>query len=204
MKGNTVRANRAICVDETRYSTISRIVTTALLMLIVGGLTPQFARAWEPNADDQMQLNAAAEVADMLRRKPELQRYFDEAYAYAIYPRVLRAAIGFGVVYGRGLLIEQDRLAGETSQMQGTLGMTLGGQMHSQIIFFRDAEILKEFKTGRFEFQGRASAVLIAVGAAMDPGFKSQVAIFTRTRGGLMIELDAAVAKFSYTPTEGD
>ena len=174
-------------------------VSTLLVIFVATG-TPEIAGGWEPDATDPAQVKAAAEIAKMLAAKPELQHYFDAAVAYAIFPGVVRVAMGFGAVYGRGLVIEEDRLVGRTSQMQGNLGMTFGVQVHSQIIFFRDAEILREFKTGRFEFQGRASAVLVTVGAATDPGFKSQVAIFTRTRGGLMIELAAAVAKYGYQP----
>ena len=172
---------------------------TLVVILLIAGM-PEMAASWEADATDQRQVKAAAEITQMLAAKPELQSYFDEAYAYAIFPSVLRVAAGFGAVYGRGLVIEQDRLVGQTSQIQGNLGFTFGGQMHSQIIFFRGAEILQEFKSGRFEFQGRASGVLIAIGASKDPGFKSQVAIFSRTRGGLMIELAAAVAKYGYKP----
>lgn len=183
-------------------SAMRRTAAAAIVAMVMAAGTPDMALGWEPDTSDPMQLKAATEIEKMLASKPDLQRYFDEAVGYAIFPGVVRVAVGFGVVYGRGLVIEADRLVGRTWQGQGNLGATLGGQMHSQIIFFRDAEILEEFKTGRFEFQGRASAVLIAVGASTDPGFKSQVAIFTRTRGGLMIELAAAVAKYGYKPID--
>ena len=59
---------------------------------------------------------------------------------------------------------------------------------------------MDEFKTFGWEFEGRGSAVLIAVGASVDPGYKSSVAIFSRTKGGLMVELAAHLAKYTYRP----
>jgi hypothetical protein len=104
------------------------------------------------------------------------------------------------LVYGKGLVIEQGELVGRTSQYKGALGFDYGVQFHSQIIFFQDAEIMEEFKTFGWEFEGRGSAVLITIGASVDPGYKSQVAIFSRTKGGLMIELAAHLAKYTYRP----
>lgn len=174
----------------------------AVLATLVATVMPEIAVSWEPDEADERQVRAAAEIEQMLAARPQLQSYFDEAYGYAIFPGVVRIAAGFGAVYGSGMVIEMDRLVGTTWQIQGNLGFTFGGQLHSQVIFFRDADILEEFKTGRFEFQGRASALLITLGGAVDPGFKSQVAIFTRTRGGLMVELAAAATKFGYKPLQ--
>jgi len=136
----------------------------------------------------------------MLDRQPKLQKYFDEAYGYAIFPNVGRIAAGLGFVYGSGLVIEQGQLVGRTRQFKGALGFDFGAQLHSQIIFFRNAEIMKEFQAYGWEFEGRGSVVLIVIGASTDPGYKSQVAIFSRTKGGLMVELAAHLAKYTYRP----
>jgi lipid-binding SYLF domain-containing protein len=177
--------------------TLIRILLTVLLLAFA---SPSVAADWEPDPSDQRQVAAAAEIARMLAKQPKLQKYFDEAYGYAIFPTVGRIAAGFGFVYGRGLVIEQGQLVGSTNQYKGALGFDFGAQLHSQIIFFQDAEIMDEFKTFGWEFEGRGSAVLIAVGASVDPGYKSSVAIFSRTKGGLMVELAAHLAKYTYRP----
>jgi lipid-binding SYLF domain-containing protein len=135
-----------------------------------------------------------------LADQPKLQQYFDEAHGYAIFPTVGRIAAGFGVVFGGGLVIEQGRLVGSTQLLMGALGFDFGAQLHSQIIFFQDEEIMNEFKTFGWEFQGRGSIVLVTLGASVDPGYKPPVAIFSRTRGGLMIELAAQAGKYFYSP----
>jgi lipid-binding SYLF domain-containing protein len=177
--------------------TLIRILLTVLLLAIA---SPSVAADWEPDPSDQRQVSTAKEIARMLTKQPKLQKYFDEAYGYAIFPTVGRVAAGFGFVYGRGLVIEQGQLVGSTNQYKGALGFDFGVQLHSQIIFFKDAEIMEEFKTFGWEFEGRGSAVLIAVGTSVDPGYKSRVAIFSRTKGGLMVELAAHLAKYTYRP----
>jgi len=178
-----------------------RILLSALFLTTAW---PSLAADWEPDPDDKQQVAAAQEITRMLAARPKLQKYFDEAHGYAIYPTVGRVAAGFGFVYGRGLVIEQGRLVGRTSQYMGALGFDYGAQLHSQIIFFQDEEIMNEFKTFGWEFKGRGSAVLIAFGASVDPGYKSQVAIFSRTKGGLMIELAVHLAKYTYRPLQRD
>ncbi|RLA44002.1 MAG: hypothetical protein DRR42_21000 [Gammaproteobacteria bacterium] len=176
------------------------LIQTLLTMLLLATAWPCVAADWQPDPDDERQVAAANEISRMLARQPKLQKYFDEAYGYAIFPTVGRIAVGFGFVYGKGLVIEQGQLVGRTKQYKGALGFDYGMQYHSQIIFFQDAEIMEEFKTFGWEFEGRGSAVLIRIGASVDPGYKSQVAIFSRTKGGLMIELAVHLARYTYRP----
>ena len=176
------------------------LIQTLLTTLLLAIAWPCVAADWKPDLSDKQQVAAAEEITRMLAKRPKLQEYFDEAYGYAIFPRVGRFAAGIGFVYGRGLVIEQGQLVGHSSQFKGAIGFDYGVQVHSQIIFFQNAEIMKEFQTYGWEFEGRGSAVLITVGASVDPGYKSQVAIFSRTKGGLMVELAVHLAKYTYRP----
>lgn len=171
-----------------------------LAILILNVASPAIAADWTPDPKDQRQIAAAQEIERILAKRPELQKYFDEAHGYAIFPTVFRIAAGFGFVFGKGLVIEQEQLIGVANHIQGALGFDFGAQVHGQIIFFQDEVIMNEFKTFGLEFQGRGSAVLFTLGASVDPGYKPEVAIFSRTRGGLMIELAAHAGKYFYSP----
>ncbi len=176
------------------------LLRTLLTIILLATALPVAAADWQHDPGDKRQVAAAKEISRLLVSQPKLQKYFDEAYGYAIFPSVGRIAAGFGLVYGSGLVIEQGQVVGRTRQFKGALGFDYGVQLHSQIIFFQDAEILEEFKTFGWEFEGRGSAVLITIGASVDPGYKSKVAIFSRTKGGLMVELAAHLAKYTYRP----
>jgi lipid-binding SYLF domain-containing protein len=170
------------------------------VLLSTAFLLPGIAVAWEPDRNDKMQLKAAAEVERILRKSPELQKYFDEAVGYAIYPTMGRIGAGFGFAYGKGLVVEDDVPIGTSSNWLASIGFEFGFQFHSQILFFQDTLIFDELKSGTWEFQGRASIVLVATGAAGNPGYKPEVAIFSRTKGGLMVEVAAGAGKLSFKP----
>ena len=169
--------------------------------LLVSGLGTGAVRAdWLPAAHDKLQQRAhATEQRFRSWRHGKLQAYFDEAYAWAIYPDVMRGGFMVGGAYGKGIVIEAGSFAGYTSQWRVSVGFQFGAQNQAQIIFFRDARTLDAFRRSKLEFNGQASISVVTVGTAFDPGFNPRVAIFSLTRAGLMVELSAAAAKFRYT-----
>ena len=181
-----------------------------LLVLLV--LHPAWSRA-DCVADpaEPLQVEAAATLARFRESGPALAAYFDQAYACAVFPKIIRAGLGVGGSYGRGLVLAAGGLQGEVTQAGVTLGLQAGGQAHSQIIFFRSPEALELFLakgnlgpvSGRLELAGRVSAVAARSGGATDPGFSSDVAIFSLTRGGLMLELAAGPVRYHFAPLQG-
>jgi len=176
---------------------IAMAIEMAIVIAVM--LVPPTAVAWEPDANDKAQVRAAAEL-EKYRGHPKISAKMDEAYGYAILPTFFRVAAGVGVNYGRGLVVEQDELVGSVWTLQGTIGFTYGVEYHSQILLFRDAETMESFKSKLLEFQGRANGTLIAWGASADPGYLPGVAIYSRTKAGLMVELAAIVSAYPYKP----
>lgn len=108
--------------------------------------------------------------------------------------------MGVGGAYGKGEVYERGRLVGYSSITQLTIGLQLGGQAYSEIIFFRDRSDLDDFRNGNFEFGAQASAVAITAGASANAGYSNGVAVFTLAKGGLMYEATVAGQKFNFTP----
>lgn len=171
-----------------------------LILLILALPCPVAALEWQADPTDKLEVAVQQTVERFLDQRPELEDYFEEAWGYAVFPRVLKGGAMFGAAWGKGLVIEQDRLVGRCSQFLASLGAQLGGQSYRQVILFRNEAALDTFKTGRIEFEGRASVVAFAAGAAMDPANLPDVAIFTLTEGGLMFEAAAGGVKYSYKP----
>lgn len=156
---------------------------------------PAFA-GWEPD-----RLSTARQtIAEFKKADPSLQRFFDSAYGYAVFPTVGKGGIGIGGAYGSGLLFIGGKTTGETSLTQLTIGFQLGGQAYREIIFFRDRATLTDFKKGNFELSAQASAVAATLGASADADFENGVAVFTLAKGGLMYEASVGGQKFSYDP----
>ncbi|RMF97952.1 MAG: hypothetical protein D6727_04330 [Gammaproteobacteria bacterium] len=175
---------------------------TWLLLAALLSAAPCAALDWQPAPGDALQRAAKATAEAFLSERPALQRYFDEAHAYAIFPRLFRAGFLFGGGGGRGVVVQGDRVIGEASQWQLTIGAQLGGQVHAQIIFFRDAAALAAFQAGRAEFIGQTSVAAGPFGGGVVPGYAPAVAIFNRGPAGLMLEASAGRVAYRYRPLD--
>ncbi len=160
------------------------------------------------------------ETMEIFRNAMESRDFFDHAYGYAVFPTIGKGGIGIGGAYGEGRVYAQGEHVGDTSMAQVTIGLQLGGQAFSQMIFFEDERAFREFTGGNFEFGAQASAVAITAGAQAGAGttgtsagasggrrdartvgsYYRGMAVFTVAKGGLMYEASIGGQKFSYTP----
>jgi lipid-binding SYLF domain-containing protein len=157
------------------------------------------------------------------RKDGDCKHFLDSAYGYALFPTVGKGGIVVGGAYGKGKVYEHGKVIGSATLTQASVGLQLGGQAYSQIIFFQDASALKEFEREGFEFGADASAVIITAGANASAGTKGAsagasatkkdatstgayykgMAVFTLIKGGAMYELSIAGQKFSFNSGGG-
>jgi len=183
----------------------------ATLVSLVFALGSQFALADE--YDDAI---------NVFRNAGESGAYFDKSIGYAVFPTIAKGGIGIGGAYGKGRVYKQGVHIGNTSMAQASIGLQLGGQAYTQIIFFENQAALDNFTSGNFEFSADASAVAITAGASAGAstgggasagvsggkndadtrslGFRKGMAVFTVAKGGLMYEAAIAGQKYSYEP----
>jgi len=156
------------------------------------------ATAWEPDTSDNLELAVAQAIIKAKDKDPAMGKWFDAAYAYAVFPKVGKGGIGIGGAHGKGLVIHDDKTVGDTSLSQVTLGFQLGGQVYAQYIMFRDKTAFDHFTRGNFEMGAQVSAVAITLGASADANYDGGVAVFTIASGGLMYEASIGGQKFKY------
>lgn len=172
-----------------------------LILLVVGmlgfGLSAQIG-GWNP----ELEKEAEEALTTMIAESPKLQTFMDQAFGYAIYPKVTKAGVGIGGAVGNGLVYKQGELVGFSKLKQASLGLQLGGQQYSEVIFFKDAEAFQNFTNEKLKFDAQASAVAITEGASIDAAYNDGVAVFTRTKGGLMYEASIGGQQFSYEPVQ--
>ena len=154
----------------------------------------------------------------VFRQAGESGQFFGKSYGYAVFPTIGKGGIGVGAAHGSGRVYAKGAHAGDASMTQLTIGLQLGGQAYSQIIFFEDKRAFDEFTSGNFEFGAQATAVAITAGASAQAGtsgtsagasgtqhrattaaqYQKGVAVFTVAKGGLMYEASIGGQKFSY------
>ncbi|MEO7238230.1 MAG: lipid-binding SYLF domain-containing protein, partial [Gemmatimonadales bacterium] len=133
-------------------------------------------------------------------KDPGLTRMFAEAEGYAVFPTVGKGGIGVGAARGKGYVYRRGRLIGRSTLTQVTIGLQLGGQAYSEVVFLKDAAALASFKGGRLKLDAQASAVALTARASADLAYRDGVAIVTMAKGGLMYEASVGGQKFSFKP----
>ncbi|MEJ2059261.1 MAG: lipid-binding SYLF domain-containing protein [Gammaproteobacteria bacterium] len=156
--------------------------------------------SWNPNRDARAEAEARTTVDRFLQRDPSLRSFFDQAYAYAVFPNVGKGAATVGGAFGRGLVYRGGQVLGRTTLTQLTVGFQIGGQAYSELIFFRDKASLDRFRSGQLEFDAQASAVVAKAGAAANAPYERGVAVFTLPKGGFMFEASIGGQRFTYQP----
>lgn len=139
-------------------------------------------------------------VAVFKNKDPEIQRFFDESYGYAVFPKVIKGAFWVGGAFGRGEVYEQNSLAGYSSLSQATLGFSFGGEYFREIIFFRDQSHFNQFITGDYTFSAQATAVALTAGAARKADYQDGKAVFIIAESGLMVDASIGGQKFEFSP----
>ena len=178
-----------------------------LALLVALPFSPAFADDYE-------------DTIKVFRNAGESGKFFGSSYGYAVFPTIGKGGIGIGGAHGSGRVYAKGKYVGDTSMTQVTVGLQLGGQAFSQIIFFEDKRAFDEFTSGNFEFGAQASAVAITAGAQAQAGtsgtgagasggqhdaktaggYQKGMATFTVAKGGLMYEASIGGQKFNYTP----
>jgi lipid-binding SYLF domain-containing protein len=144
--------------------------------------------------------NVPPVIAKFKERDPRVAKAFDDAYGYVVFPTVGKGAIGIGGARGKGWVYERGKRIGRATLTQVTIGLQLGGQAYSEVIFFEDKAALDDFTRGNFEFDAQVSAIAVTARAAGDLPYRKGVAVVTMGKGGLMYEASVGGQKFSYTP----
>jgi lipid-binding SYLF domain-containing protein len=156
---------------------------------------------------------------DNFKRAEVARPYFESAYGYAVFPTIGKGGIGIGGAAGKGRVYRRGKFIGESTMVQLSVGLQLGGQAYSQIIFFEDKRALDEFTREQgFEFAADASAVAVTLGANAQVGttginasastaaehgivkaeYHKGMAVLTLAKGGLMYQAALAGQKYTF------
>ena len=165
----------------------------------------------------------AAATVNVFRSSPHVQPFFEDAYGYAVFPTVGKAAFIVGGAYGEGKVYRGGKVTGTAKLVHGSIGWQLGGKAYSEIVFFQDKRAYDTFTSGEFAFDAQAEAVAITAGAqakASTAGssasatagpktgaqaktkYKNGMATFVHHKGGLMGSLALGGQKFSFQPLQ--
>ncbi|SFU20722.1 Lipid-binding SYLF domain-containing protein [Algoriphagus locisalis] len=154
--------------------------------------------AQSESKDKQIESDSQDAKAAFLEDDPSMQELFDSSYGYIILPNVGKGGLGIGGAAGNGVAYQGGSKIGYAKMTQVTIGFQAGGQAYSEVVFFEDQEAFDRFKTSKVEMSAQVSAVAAASGASLNAKYVDGVAVFTRTKGGLMYEASVGGQQFKF------
>jgi lipid-binding SYLF domain-containing protein len=175
--------------------TIEKLKFVVLLISLVFSFTALAqVGGWNP----ELEKNANEALDKMLEKTPKLETFKNKAYGFVVFPKITKAGIGIGGAAGKGIVYQDNNIVGSSKLKQASIGLQLGGQQYSEVIFFENKEAFEHFTNGNLKFDAQASAVALTEGASIDVAYKNGVAVFTQTKGGLMYEASIGGQHFTF------
>jgi lipid-binding SYLF domain-containing protein len=142
---------------------------------------------------------ALATVERLQAIHPDLKQQFEKSYGYAVFPSVGRASVAVGISFGRGIVFERNQPIGTATVTELTLGVQVGGQTFSELMFFPTKHLLENLKHGEVAFSANASAVLVKAAASGTTDFRGVIAK-AYSLGGMLLELSLGGQKLTFSP----
>ena len=160
-----------------------------------------------------------ASAIGVFQSSPEVQPFFKNCYAYALFPTVGKAAVVVGGAFGEGKVYRQGKVTGNAKLVHASFGLQLGGKAFSEIVFLQDKRAYETFASGEFEFDATMSATAVTAGAEAQAGttgktagvtagpktgaqakteYHNGMATFVHQKGGLMAGMSVGGQKFSF------
>ncbi len=172
------------------------LVLATIISLVTGCMNPNLG----PDSVNDHELASTRNAISRFQENERLQMYFDQAFAYAVYPNVVRAGMGIGGAYGSGWVFRDGLVDGKTRVLQLSIGAQIILEDYRHIIFFETQEAYQYFRDSELEFVGQANAALLVVGASLTPAYQNHVAAFSQLKVGAGLEASVGAHRYSFVP----
>jgi lipid-binding SYLF domain-containing protein len=178
---------------------------TSLFIVLACTLLPGLSLAQKKENDPAAQraevhADVQKAIANIKAADPSIEKFFKDSAGYAVFARVGKVGLIVGGGAGDGELFEKGKVVGSVHVGMGSVGLQIGAQEFTQIVFFKDAAALARFKQNKFEFSANVSAVIVKTGGADAADYREGVAVFVKPTGGAMAEASLGTQKFNYKP----
>lgn len=138
----------------------------------------------------------------IMQEHPNTAEMFTQAEAYAIFPNVGKGAYVIGGASGNGVVYQNGNVIGYADLKQVDIGLQAGGKSFIEVIFFENEAALNDFKSGSYELDASASAVILEKGVSRNLEFQDGVSIITKPKAGAMAGVSVGGQRFTYQPAQ--
>lgn len=175
---------------------LNSITLTVAMCFIAFGAFAQTGK------DQKIMKDAEKAKLKMIKQDPGLEKLFDTASGYAIFPNVGEGALIIGGASGNGVVYENGKAIGMASLKKLDIGAQIGGQAITEVIFFETEDVLNAFMTDEYAFSAEVSAVALESGASENANYDDGVLVIAMPKKGLMADASVGGQQFEFTPFE--
>lgn len=168
------------------------------ILLVLVGAPAALAENEDKAAKKRAKIDArSAEILDqVLSESARAKELFDKAMGYAVFDNT-KAALGVSGGGGSGVAVEKASGA-RTYMKMGTagVGLGIGVKTYQVIMLFENEKVFRNFVERGWQADTQAGAAAGTKGAAVEATFHDGMAVFVRTKKGLMASADVSGTKY--------
>ena len=176
------------------------IVTLSLLcvVLFVAGASVALAEGEDKAAKKRAKIDGRSNevLEQVLGESPRAKELYQKAMGYAIFDNTKAALVISG---GGGSGVAVDKASGARTYMKmGTagVGFGIGVKKYQVIMLFENEKVFRNFVKNGWQADTQAGAAAGTKGAAAKTTFHDGMAVFVRTKKGLMASADVSGTKY--------
>jgi len=170
-----------------------------ILVLVVVPMTVVEAKDKSDKADNKrtkIDTRSSKILDEVTAESANAQKLYDKAIGYAIFDNT-KAALGISGGGGSGVAV--DKATGKRTYMKmGTagVGFGIGIKTYQVIMLFDNPKVFENFVEKGWQADAQAGAAAGTAGAAAETKFHDGMAVFVRTKKGLMASADVSGTKY--------
>lgn len=172
-----------------QYGALALLLTLLPLAIAQGG-DKQDSKRGKIDARSSKVLN------EVLNESTNATKLFDRAVGYAVFDNT---KVAFGVAGGGGSGVAIDKSSGNRTYMKmgsGGVGLGLGVKTYQVIMLFEKEKVFRNFVDNGWQADSQAGVAGGTKGAAAKTTFHNGMAVFVRTKKGLMASADISATKY--------
>ena len=175
-----------------------------LMITLVGAVGVMSGWLSSPaSAASAREIDVSVDVA-LERFEKEVQSsktFLETSKGVLVFPKVLKAGVGFGGEYGEGALRIDGKTVDYYNTVAGSFGFQFGAQAKTIILVFLDADALKRFQASegwKAGVDGSVALVTLGAGGEIDTTkLRDPIVGFVFGQKGLMYNLTLEGSKFT-------
>jgi lipid-binding SYLF domain-containing protein len=178
--------------------TILRLLCVALLLAAVPVAAEEGEKDKDKKAEKRDKIDARSNdiLQEVLAESTNAKELYDASIGYAVFDNT-KAAVGISGGGGSGVAVDKSG-GGRTYMKMGTagIGFGIGIKTYQVIMMFENEKVFQNFVDNGWQGDAQAGAAAGKEGVAVKTTFHDGMAVFVRTKKGLMASADVSGTKY--------